>query len=105
MQSHKSPGFKLAFFALSVALSAACSEQPVAEAAALDGDQTAAQEKAGDGDNSIREPVRQDCINCGEVRAITAVTEEGESTGVGAALGAIVGGLAGNQVGGGSGKK
>jgi outer membrane lipoprotein SlyB len=104
MQLRKSPGFTLVFFILSVALSA-CSEQPAAEAADLNGNQAVVDERAGDPDNSIRESIKQDCITCGEVRSITAVTEEGESTGVGAALGAIVGGLAGNQVGGGSGKK
>ena len=105
MHSRKSPDSTLVFFVLSVSLLTACPEQPIAEAAALDGDQAAAEERTVDAGNSIRESVEQDCITCGEVRAITAVTEEGESTGVGAALGAIVGGIAGNQVGGGSGKK
>ena len=102
MQSRKSPGFILVFLAVSVGISTACSEQPVAEAAALGGDRVAVEERAGDG-NSVRESIKQDCLNCGEIASITAVTEEGESTGIGAALGAIVGGIAGNQVGGGSG--
>lgn len=45
------------------------------------------------------------CASCGVVRSISAVTQQGAATGVGAALGAIVGGVAGNQVGGGSGQK
>ena len=102
MQSRKSHSLAFVFLLLSLALSAACSEQPVAEAAGLDGEQVA---EAADNGNSSRESLKPDCLTCGEVRSITAVTEEGESTGIGAALGAIVGGIAGNQVGGGSGKK
>jgi outer membrane lipoprotein SlyB len=45
------------------------------------------------------------CNSCGVIRAINAVQQQGEGSGVGGALGALVGGLAGNQVGGGSGKK
>ena len=41
------------------------------------------------------------CSSCGVVRSVTAVAQQGEATGIGA----VVGGLAGNQVGGGSGKK
>ncbi|MES2625074.1 MAG: glycine zipper 2TM domain-containing protein, partial [Pseudomonadota bacterium] len=52
-----------------------------------------------------RKAIKTNCLTCGRVRSITAVTEEGESTGVGAALGAIVGGIAGHQVGGGTGNK
>ena len=85
----------------------ACSDQPVAEAAALQSD-ALAQDRV---DNNAREQVeapqiaRANCATCGEVRAITAVNEEGKSTGVGAVLGAIVGGIAGHQVGGGNGQK
>jgi outer membrane lipoprotein SlyB len=45
------------------------------------------------------------CGSCGVIRSITAVSQEGRATGVGAVVGGIVGGLAGNQVGGGTGKK
>lgn len=45
------------------------------------------------------------CATCGTIRSITAVTQQGQGTGVGAVVGAIVGGVAGNQVGGGSGRK
>lgn len=45
------------------------------------------------------------CSTCGTVRAITPITVEGQSTGVGAAIGAVAGGLAGSQIGGGNGKK
>lgn len=44
------------------------------------------------------------CQTCGTVRSVTAITEQGQSTGAGAVIGAIVGGVAGNQVGGGSGR-
>ena len=44
------------------------------------------------------------CSWCGVVRSINTVTEQGDSTGAGAVIGAIVGGAAGNQVGGGSGR-
>lgn len=53
----------------------------------------------------IVEPAPVVCASCGVVRSISAVTQQGAATGVGAALGAIVGGVAGNQVGGGSGQK
>lgn len=45
------------------------------------------------------------CQTCGTVRSVTAITQQGQSTGAGAVIGAIVGGVAGNQVGGGSGQK
>jgi outer membrane lipoprotein SlyB len=45
------------------------------------------------------------CHSCGVVRSVTAITEQGQSTGTGAVIGALVGGVAGNQVGGGSGRK
>lgn len=108
MRSFKSPILTLVFFALPVVFFTACSEQPVVQAAALDSQQVAIEDKAGSDrrtSGSSQESIKENCINCGEVRSITAITEEGESTGVGAALGAIVGGIAGNQVGGGSGKK
>ncbi len=44
------------------------------------------------------------CSWCGVVRSINTVTQQGDSTGAGAVIGAIVGGAAGNQVGGGSGR-
>lgn len=44
------------------------------------------------------------CTSCGTVRSVTAVTQQGRSTGAGAVIGALVGGVAGNQVGGGSGQ-
>src|SRR5690554_1351829 len=50
-------------------------------------------------------PVPEVCSTCGVVSAINVREQRGEATGVGVALGALVGGLAGNQVGGGSGKK
>jgi outer membrane lipoprotein SlyB len=49
-------------------------------------------------------PVPVICQTCGTVRSVTAVTQQGQTTGTGAVLGAIVGGVAGNQVGGGSGR-
>ena len=49
-------------------------------------------------------PLPAVCSNCGTVRAINAVSQQGQSTGAGAVIGAIVGGVAGNQVGGGSGQ-
>lgn len=45
------------------------------------------------------------CSSCGVVRSITPVTQDGRSSGAGAAIGAVVGGVAGNQVGGGSGQR
>jgi outer membrane lipoprotein SlyB len=53
----------------------------------------------------IAEPAPVVCVTCGVVRSISAVTQQAQGTGVGAALGAIVGGVAGNQVGGSSGQK
>lgn len=47
----------------------------------------------------------QICYSCGVVSSVTAVTQQGQSTGAGAVIGALVGGAAGNQVGGGSGRK
>jgi outer membrane lipoprotein SlyB len=47
------------------------------------------------------EPV---CLNCGVIRAINLVTEQGQASGAGVVIGAIVGGVAGSQVGGGSGQ-
>lgn len=47
--------------------------------------------------------VIESCSSCGVVRSITSVTQQGGSSGAGAAIGAVVGGVAGNQVGGGSG--
>ena len=47
----------------------------------------------------------QVCYSCGVVSSVTAVTQQGQSTGTGAVIGALVGGVAGNQVGGGSGRK
>ncbi len=85
----------------------ACSEQPIAQVSA---EETAAPAEASDsrsvrrGELDTSAPL-SDCNNCGTVRSIEEVSEEGDGTGVGAVLGAIVGGVAGNQVGGGSGKK
>jgi outer membrane lipoprotein SlyB len=39
------------------------------------------------------------------VRSITAVTQQGQGTGIGAVAGAVLGGVIGNQVGGGNGRK
>ncbi|HLT64099.1 MAG TPA: glycine zipper 2TM domain-containing protein [Pseudohongiella sp.] len=47
----------------------------------------------------------QVCTSCGVVRSVTAITQQGQSTGAGAVIGALVGGAAGNQIGGGSGRK
>jgi outer membrane lipoprotein SlyB len=49
-------------------------------------------------------PLPAVCSNCGTVRAINTVSQQGQATGAGAVIGAIVGGVAGNQVGGGSGQ-
>jgi len=96
-------------FALPLVLTlSACSDQPIAEATALDNDilaQDTVENNNGGEERAVPEVARGNCLTCGEVRAITAVTEDGEITGIGAALGAIVGGIAGHQVGGGSGKK
>ena len=45
------------------------------------------------------------CQNCGVVESIREITTGGDSSGLGAAGGAVVGGLLGNQVGGGHGKQ
>lgn len=45
------------------------------------------------------------CHSCGIVRSVTAISEQGQSTGTGAVIGALIGGAAGNQVDGGSGRK
>lgn len=44
------------------------------------------------------------CIECGTVRDITPIEREGNTTGIGAVVGAVVGGVAGRQVGGGTGR-
>lgn len=44
------------------------------------------------------------CANCGTVEAVTAVTRQGQASGVGVVGGAVVGGLLGNQVGKGNGR-
>lgn len=49
--------------------------------------------------------VIESCSSCGVVRSVTAISQQGTSTGTGAVIGAVVGGVAGNQVGGGNGKK
>jgi outer membrane lipoprotein SlyB len=108
MQAREFSRSMFVLLAFSLALSTACSEQPVAAVAAEQGGQAVAENTTISDEpsrGSSRESSKENCINCGEVTSITAVTEDGESTGVGAALGAIVGGIAGNQVGGGSGKK
>lgn len=86
--------------ALMLALLGACSQQEASPGTAL-ADTPAPQAAA----ETRPEPAPVVCVTCGVVRSITAVSQQGEGTGVGAALGAIAGGVAGNQVGGGSGRK
>lgn len=45
------------------------------------------------------------CDSCGIVRSVVATSESSGTFGAGVVLGALVGGVAGNQVGGGDGKK
>lgn len=44
------------------------------------------------------------CTNCGVVESVSAVTQKGQGTGVGAVAGGVVGGVVGHQMGGGRGK-
>ncbi len=45
------------------------------------------------------------CVGCGVVESVKAVTRKGEASGVGAVAGGVIGAVAGNQVGGGDGRK
>lgn len=51
------------------------------------------------------QPAAQTCLDCGTVSNFVTITEQGQSSGVGAALGALAGGLVGSQIGGGNGKR
>lgn len=61
--------------------------------------------QAANSTGPVSTTVIESCSSCGVVRSITAVTQQGSSTGTGAVIGAVVGGVAGNQIGGGSGNK
>jgi outer membrane lipoprotein SlyB len=71
-----------------------------------DQSQSTASTPAGSGSAGAQETAEEvACYDCGTVVDITAVSVDGDASGVGAVVGAVAGGLLGNQVGGGSGKK
>lgn len=45
------------------------------------------------------------CTACGVIESVKAVTRKGDASGVGAVAGGVIGAVAGNQVGGGDGRK
>ena len=63
---------------------------------------------ANHGDNyngSNYQPRRSNCHDCGTVTDIVGYEGDGRTTGAGVVAGALLGGLAGNQVGGGDGRR
>jgi outer membrane lipoprotein SlyB len=89
--------------AMSLAVLAGCNGRPIADASAAD--RGAVISAADRDDERRRDDDRGDCLTCGTVESITPVRRgDGDTTGVGAVVGAIVGGVAGRQVGGGRGQ-